>query len=137
MGTRSSCTSKTGIFIYVATPVEQFLLSYQSDAPMLPYLSGDISKMLHALLDTVVKSNILMPASSDAHKLNKIDVTDANNLKSCKDFELGFVTTSKLTKSSCSDRGRCQFRQECKDFVVTLISHLSKKSPWTMAWCAT
>ena len=121
--------AKLAFFIYVATPVEQFLLSYQSDAPMLPYLSGDISKMLHALLDIVVKSNILMPASSDAHKLNKIDVTDANNLKSCKDFELGFVTTSELAKSSCSDRGRYQFRQECKDFVVTLISHFSKKSP--------
>ena len=65
---------------------------------MLPYLAGDLSKMLHTLLDTVVKSKILMPASGDAYKLNKIDVTYIHNLMSCGDFELGFVTTFELGK---------------------------------------
>ena len=100
---------------------------------MLPYLAGNLSKMLHTLLDIVVKSKILMPASGDAYKLNKIDVTYIHNLMSCRlrirvhnNIWAGKVNVDNIN-----------FGKSVKILWSPWLQISHKSFLWSIAWCTT
>ena len=59
----------------------------------------------------------------------KIDLSEGNNMSSCKNIDLGFATSSALKESRANDRDLYQFREECKQFVLELLKKLNVKSP--------
>ena len=62
---RNSCTSdallcaKLKFFNSVAKQMSPFLTLYQTDKPMAPFISGDLYKLLKALMKTFVKPAVM------------------------------------------------------------------------------
>ena len=115
--------SKLSFFVYVATSIESFLRNYQSDVPQLSHLSDDLTRIVSTLMEIIVKQQLLTPIKNDPYKLMKIDLSDGDNMSSCKNIDLGFATSSALKESRAYDRDRYQLRQECKQFVLELLKN--------------
>ena len=120
--------AKLAAFAYVALPIVSFLTRYQSDQPLMPYLSDDLIHMMRALLNRIVKPEI-MTSSSDGASLLKIDLTQKESLRSLKDMDLGFVAAEELRHRPGSELDRRKFRENSQMFIVAFITKLNAKSP--------
>ena len=121
--------AKLASFVYVALPIENFLKRFQSDEPLIPYLSEDLIKMMRTLMNRIVKPDIMKSLLDDTVKLLKIDLSNRDNLRHLKDMDLGFITSRELQQRPGSDLARRQFSESNRQFIVTFIERLKEKSP--------
>ena len=56
--------SKLLFFVSVAKQFETFLVRYQTDKPMIPHLSGDLLKLIKALMARFIKASVLKSSST-------------------------------------------------------------------------
>ena len=124
--------AKLSFFTSIASFVEPFLTFYQTDHPVMPFLSSDLETLLRNLMKKFLKSDVLEKASSTV-KLLKIDLNDTGLHKSIKSLDIGFVADHEIRQleqqKSINDRDKLQFKMECKKFLVKLCEKLFEKSP--------
>ena len=84
---------KVSFFSYFASLLHPFLVKYQSEKPLIPYLYDDLTKCLKNILRVIVKEETLDCLGKD---LSKIDLNKSCNLKSRKDYHLGLATEAML-----------------------------------------
>ena len=120
--------SKLAFIAHIAKSVEAFLTTYQTDAPMIPFLCEDLVALMCSLMDKVVKTAAKV---TDPYKLTNVDVTNTANLKNHQAVDIGFVTEHELkkVKSTISERACMQFRMECRDCIATIIDKFQDKCP--------
>ena len=58
-------TAKLRFFLSVAKQIEPFLVVYQTDKPMGPFLSRDLYKLVKSLMGRFVKSALLKDVTSN------------------------------------------------------------------------
>jgi len=81
---RNNCTSdsllcaKLKFFNSVAKQISPFLTLYQTEKPMAPFISGDLYKLLKALMKRFVKPNVMKDLTSAA----KVSAVEVSSLKS-------------------------------------------------------
>ena len=121
--------AKLSFFVFVALPIETFLRNYQTDQPLIAHLAVDLTQTMHTLMSRFVKAEIIDDATNDPYKLMKVDITKNENLKSYKDLDIGFETDADVKSSKASDRAKFEFRQECRTFLVTIVSKFREKCP--------
>ncbi|XP_070554389.1 uncharacterized protein [Ptychodera flava] len=125
-------TVKLLCFQSIAKLVAPFLLMYQTDKPMMPFLADDLHRLLTGLLKRFVKGDVI-EASGSLAKIVKLDLQDKKIYTSYSKVDLGFSSELELRKvksqSSVSDRQVMQLRMECRDFLVKTATKLIEKSP--------
>ena len=84
---------KLSFFSYFASLLHPFLVKYQSEKPLIPYLYDDLTKCLKNILRVIVKEETLDCLGKD---LSKIDLSKSCNLKSRQDHHLGLATEAML-----------------------------------------
>ena len=84
---------KLSFFSYFASLLHPFLVKYQREKPLIPYLYDDLTKCLKNILRVIVKEETLDCLGKD---LSKIDLSKSCNLKSRKDYHLGLATEAML-----------------------------------------
>lgn len=123
--------AKGEFFISVANEVEPFLTSYQTQSPMVPFLSTDLKNTVKNLMQRFVKEEVMLNANT-ASKLSKVELKD-KNLKDASKVDLGFVTKNALSqatrKNKLSERAVLQFKLQCKHFLLNTTKKLLEKSP--------
>ena len=136
--TVASCTKdqlivvKLLCFISIAKQVNEFLVLYQTDKPMVPFIGSDLRRMLVGVMKRFVKKDIMKSADS-AVKLMKIDPLDKNVHKSYSKVDLGFAAEQELNNvktrrpNSVSDKQIMELRMQCKDFLAKMSSKLISK----------
>ena len=87
-------TYKLSFFSYVASLLEPFLTKYQTNCPIVPYLYTDLTALFRSLMKIIVRDEVLEQCSI-GYKLLQINICE-NNLKSSKDFSIGFVAEGAL-----------------------------------------
>ena len=89
-----------------------FLVHYQSDKPLVPFLDADLSLLLQGLCCRFLKESVLETAVTSA-LLSKIDVTDKNGSVGNIKIDTGFYAMKALKElgatKKCSDLGRMTF----------------------------
>lgn len=118
--------AKLQFFLMVVREITPFLKLYQTDRPMLPFLCNDLSNLLRGLLEKFIKPSVMMHATNTV-KLLKIDHQAQENHLDVTKVKVGFATERALTehvKNSGSERLRLEFRQNCKCFLVKMVSKL-------------
>ena len=70
---------KLHFFAYVANLVEPFLVKYQTDNPMIPFLYFDLKEIIIKLLEIIVKPDVLEKCKS-WQKLKGLDLSLDKNL---------------------------------------------------------
>jgi hypothetical protein len=75
--------------------VEPFLKKYQTDLPMLPFLTTDLSALIENIMKRFIKKDLLKSPVSAADLMN-MDVDDGDNHISAKKVEVGFLADKLL-----------------------------------------
>ncbi|XP_058260502.1 uncharacterized protein LOC131362505 [Hemibagrus wyckioides] len=104
---------KVGIFNSIAREINPFLTIYQSDQPMLPFLSGDMYKLIKGLMGRFLKEKHLQEASSTL-KLLHVPFQDSSLHKDSSQIDIGFAAETTLNQlkssKSISERQRLEIK---------------------------
>lgn len=125
-------SAKLAFFQRVASILETFLKSYQTDSPMVPFMFSDVTKIMTELLSIVVKPDILN--GKTGMDLCKINIRNSNNLLDVAVIELGFGVAEQIKLATArygpfQKKSILNFRTDCQSFVVTIIEKLQAKNP--------
>lgn len=125
-------SAQLAFFQSLASQLEPFLETYQTNEPLAPFLHDSVCNVLKSIMTRFVKQEILDAATS-SFKLSKIDLDNPENLQAAKNINLGYETRSAIrdVKNSkhISDARILQFRQECKKCLVQCSKKILEKSP--------
>ena len=105
-------------FEEVAKSLNAFLVLFQMDNPMVPFLVETLDELIRSLF-----SKFILKYSTSATLL-KIDPTDVVNHKSIADVDLGFAINYELQLLK-----KCNFKKAAVQFLSKLCSHALEKSP--------
>ena len=125
--------AKLATFVSIADIIDSFLVSYQTDKPMLPFISDDLRNLLEQIMKKFVKRDVLRSAGQSAYKLCQIDLTNSENLKAHSQIDAGFVSEKLVNElratKTISDRQVLEFHMEAREFLQCLVSKIIEKSP--------
>jgi hypothetical protein len=126
--------AKMYVFRYIAGPLEKFLTDYQTDKPMVMFLSDDLEQLLRLFMGRFLKDEVLKGANS-VMKLLGVDHTDVKLQKSSKSVDVGFSAENelkeKLKSKKVSERDALEFRLMCRDGYAAIVKKLKDNSPVT------
>ena len=91
--------AKLATFVSVAKVLEVFLTLYQTDRVMVPFIAGDLEKVLRTLMRRFIKSSVLSSADTVV-KLIQIDVGVEENYCERHKIDPGFVADQLLSDLS-------------------------------------
>lgn len=120
---------KVAFFNYIAITLEPFLTSYQTDAPMVPFMYEDLSGLLRELLSKIVKEEFLSGKSPS--QMSTLDLSKEAVLKSAESIDLGFAVRDEIKKhrDQLTTADLKKFRKECRSFFITVVNKLTHKCP--------
>lgn len=120
--------AKLHFFKCVASQLQPFLSKYQTDRPMIPFLSDDLCLILRSWMRRFIKPDQL---ETSADKLVKIDVADHKIHMSNKRVDIGFASEKLKGTGDCkpSERQKMEFRMECKTSLMELLKKMLQKCP--------
>ncbi|XP_073714812.1 uncharacterized protein [Misgurnus anguillicaudatus] len=124
---------KLQFFLSVARSFNPFLIKYQTDEPVLPFLAKDLKELLMALLRRFVKRELLEDRSS--LQMITIQVSDEKNWVSLKNVDIGLGAESAIKALQSKSGGKIgelsvlTFRKECLQCLVKVVRKLQDKSP--------
>ena len=120
---------KMTFFRCMAEHCVPFLADFQTDRPVIPFLSEALAEMIRAIMRRFIKPAVL-DAAKTTSKLVSIDINDTTLHQSYQKIDIGFRTQRSLQEvKNKSDRDVLQFRMECKSFMITLLKKLLAKCP--------
>lgn len=122
--------AKIAFFSSVAKQINPFLTAFQTDKPMLPFMSISLYTLLKSLLNRFIKGELVTEATSPL-KILRLKPTDKEQQLDYQKVDVGFVAQHMLKEKSgkLSERQVLQFRMECKDFLAKTASKLLDKTP--------
>ena len=105
-------------FESMARQFDEFLVRYQTDKPVVPFLCGDLDILVRGLCQRFIKKSVLEEASTTA-QLSRLQVDDANTHLPHAKIDAGFCADKNLKELAAADakvseRDRMAFRMECK-----------------------
>ena len=123
---------KLRFFLSIEMQVKPFLAKYQTDAPMIPFLSTALFELIKGVMRRVVVREKLsdLTCTSMAHF-----GLEEENLLSYSEVDVGFSANSELNqlvrrkKNGVSERDALAFRMQCRQGIVAMLKKMLAKSP--------
>ena len=115
--------AKLQFFVSTASIMKSYLQIFQTDAPLLTFISSELQEMLQVLMGKFVKREVL-EAADTGQKLAKLDVANTDNHLPPAQVNIGFAAASTLTKiqkeKKVSQLQIFEIRKECTTMLVSL-----------------
>ena len=118
--------AKLGFLQSVALQLEPFLIKYQSNKPLLPFMSTDVYTLLRNLMVRFVKADV-MAGVTNANKLMEVEFMKKENQITLHNIDVGFAATA-----ACKDLTGVEvlrFKEECCTFLKHVCMKLTAKCP--------
>ncbi|KAL7388552.1 hypothetical protein ABVT39_016111 [Epinephelus coioides] len=119
--------AKLQFYMALARTFTPFLKKYQTDEPVLPFLSKDLTELMMSLLRRFIKREVLHDIT--ALQLTKLDVTDKTIWLSPQDISIGLGAESVLKSIKGAELRVLEFRRECMQGLCSIIRKVQDKSP--------
>lgn len=113
--------SKIAFFCDIARILERFLVKFQTDAPMVPFLRSSLEELFHSIGKMVLKEEVLA-------KAHCVQLTSPNLLPR-HEVKLSFSVKDALRKSKKSEQMRLAFQEMCTTFATKVILKLREVAP--------
>ena len=124
--------TKLKFFISVAKQLQPFLLKFQTDAPMAPFLGQSLKDLLLTLMGRFIKKDVLEQADLYP-KLAAIDPCDKKKQVHCKHVEFGFAAPRSLKSvtdnKTISELAVLTFKTECVQLPSAMTAKLIERCP--------
>lgn len=121
---------RLSVFMTIGKLLQRFLVEFQTDAPMIPFMWESVECIMLNLLQRVVKREVLEKQDrlKQSHTVVKL-VEEV--LVSPKEVNIGFGATAALQqakkKSNPTDISQCLL--DCRSFIVAVVQKLQQRSP--------
>ena len=129
---RFTDTCESAVFQEIAACLNSFLVVFQTDNPMSPFLADELERILRHLCSKFIRKNVLIGAQTTLQLL-KVKLDDVKNQLPAADIDLGFGIQYELNllkrAKKVSETQLLSFRRECQQFLVGLCCHMMEKSP--------
>ena len=116
-------TAKLHFFAFIASILKPFLILFQTDNPMLPFMYDELSNVSKRLIALLYKKEKI----DEAKIVSKVMKEDCLKNKSNQmEFliYIGAAAKDDLSKAKVATEKKRKFRGECKLFVVNLLLKL-------------
>ncbi|XP_039464091.1 uncharacterized protein LOC120437608 [Oreochromis aureus] len=124
--------AKLNFFIMVAREITPFLVLYQTDKPMLPFMCSDLTNILRSLTEKFINPSVMKNAATPV-KLLQVDYANPVNHMDVTKLRFRFVTKRALEEHIKNNPGaeklRFEFRQNCKVFLLKMVTKLFERAP--------
>ena len=110
-------------FRFLTKKLKAFLLQFQSDKPMVPFVSDSLEELLCSLMKVIVKEEFLEKASTSL-SVTKIDIAKSSNQLEAEQVKLGTALKQSLSLIESRREQKRTFKRECKLFIIVLIQKL-------------
>lgn len=120
--------AKLNFALGVAMILQPFLVEYQTDKPLVFFLSKDLESAVRKLVTKFVKCSVLC-SSKGVTGMLKIDMDDPNNHIPLEKVDVGHAAEQILKSSKVSAKDAFTFRMQCKQFLVAVTKKILEKSP--------
>ena len=125
--------AKLQSFSFIAGKVHPFLIKYQTDKPMIPFLYRDLKLLLSSCMSLIAKKAVVDKKSGKI--LKGIDLHDDNNLVALKNVEIGFAADhtikQMIKKDIIGSAEEKKFRKGYVTFVRSMLEKIFERSPVT------
>ena len=124
--------AKLQFFVSTASIMKPYLHMFQSDAPLLPFVTSEQYALLQTLMGKFVKRQELEAADS-CFKIAKFNVSHAASHVAPSDSDIGFAAKATVDKAlrekKVSKLQVLKFRKECEIMLQTTVSKKQERSP--------
>ena len=124
--------AKFEFFSFFAGQFKPFLVAYQTDNPMVPFLYQDLSNLIRKIMHLVVKPDLLSECQT-GRELKKVDLSDKNTFLKPKDINIGFAARSQINelkkKDSVSKADITAFFNGVIPFITGALEKMFERSP--------
>ena len=101
----------------IAAAMRPYLQTFQSDGPLLPFITSELETLLWTLMGKFMKRAVFEGANS-AYKIAKLNVLDSATHVAPSEVDIGFAAKTTLEKvykeKKISQLQVLKFRKECK-----------------------
>ena len=124
--------TKLSFFSFIAGILQLFLVKYQTDDPVVPYLYNDLFNIIKKIMSFIVKPDIMIK------RINGADVkitylSNKDNFVEPKDKNVGFSTTAVIAdlrkKDLVTKKQIADFFSDVITFLVSLIEKMFDRCP--------
>ena len=127
---------KLQFFEGIAKTLNTFLVLYQTNKPMVPFLAESLETLLRSLCAKFIRKYVLERAKT-ASLLIKLDVADITNQQDINSVDFGFHIKYKLKRlidnKKVTSMKVFQFKKQAMEFLASLFSHAMEQSPfWSL-----
>ena len=124
-------TAKLEFFMSIAAAMRPYIQTFQSDGPLLPFITSELETLLQTLMGKFMKRAVLEGAHS-AYKIAKLNVLDSATHVPPSEVDIGFAakTLEKVYKENkISQLQVLEFRKECESMLATTVAKIQERSP--------
>ena len=120
--------AKLHFFKYLTSLLRPFLVRFQTESPVLPFLAIDLDRMIRQVYGLFMKRDVVNETQTP-YLLSKVDVSKKENHLPVENLDLGSVVTAELTKIEVSSEVKKHFKKDCKKVLIKLCNKLNERSP--------
>ena len=124
--------AKMDFFVSTTTMMKPYLQMFQSDAPLVPFITSELHAMLQTMMGKFVKRTELEAADS-AYKIVKLNVLQATTHVAPSQIDIGFAAKAIIDKAlkekKISQLQALEFRKECEVMLSTTVAKIQERSP--------
>nr|XP_033478456.1 uncharacterized protein LOC117254354 [Epinephelus lanceolatus] len=125
--------AKLHFFMAISRTFTTFLTTYQTDEPVMPFISKDLAVLMKSLLKRFIKAEILKDITT--LQMVRLDTTDKKTRVHLKDVDIGLGAEAVLKElqsspsSSVGELSVLAFRRECMECLTNIVQKMQDKSP--------
>ena len=120
--------AKLHFFKYLTSLLRPFLVRFQTENPMLPFLAIDLDRMIRQVYGLFMKRDVANEAQT-SYLLSKVDVSKKENYLPVENLDLGSAVTAEFTKIEVFSEVKKHFKKDCKKVLIKLCNKLNERSP--------
>ena len=125
-------TAKLEFFMSVTAAVGPYLQTFQSDGPLLPFITSELETLLQTLMGKFMKRAVLEGANS-AYKIAKLNVLDSATHVAPSEVDIGFAaktTLEKVYKEKKLVNFKCwNSEKNVSLMLATTVAKIQERSP--------
>ena len=121
--------AKFQFFSFIAGILKPYLVIFQSDSPLLPFMFDELSLILYRLVHLIFKKKEVDQCKKLREVMNTKFLSDPNNQLEEYLIDIGAAAKDILQKVDVANEKMRKFRQSCKDMILAILLKLLERLP--------
>ena len=121
--------AKFQFFSFIAGILKPYLVIFQSDSPLLPFMFDELSLILYRLVRLIFKKKEVDQCKKLRQVMNTKFLSDLNNQLEEYLIDIGAAAKDILQKVDVANEKKRKFRQSCKDVILAILLKLLERLP--------